>query len=38
MIAIRNRASPAGKMGSGWDTADAALFLASDDAAITICA
>ena len=33
MIAIRNRASPTGKMGTGWDTANAALFLASDEAA-----
>ncbi|MBV8391896.1 MAG: SDR family oxidoreductase [Alphaproteobacteria bacterium] len=32
MIAIRNRASPTGKMGTGWDTANAALFLASDEA------
>src|SRR5215468_1757730 len=27
MIEIRNRASPTGKMGTGWDTANAALFL-----------
>jgi NAD(P)-dependent dehydrogenase (short-subunit alcohol dehydrogenase family) len=33
MIAIRDRASPTGKMGTGWDTANAALFLASDEAA-----
>jgi NAD(P)-dependent dehydrogenase (short-subunit alcohol dehydrogenase family) len=33
MIAIRHKASPTGKMGTGWDTANAALFLASDDAA-----
>jgi NAD(P)-dependent dehydrogenase (short-subunit alcohol dehydrogenase family) len=33
MIAIRNRASPTGKMGTGWDTANAALFLASDESA-----
>ena len=33
MIAIRDRISPTGKMGTGWDTAKAALFLASDDAA-----
>jgi len=33
MIAIRDKASPTGKMGSGWDTANAALFLASDEAA-----
>lgn len=31
MIAIRNKASPTGKMGTGWDTAKAALFLASED-------
>jgi NAD(P)-dependent dehydrogenase (short-subunit alcohol dehydrogenase family) len=33
MIEIRNRASPTGKMGTGWDTANAALFLASDESA-----
>ena len=33
MIAIRDRASPTGKMGTGWDTANAALFLASDESA-----
>jgi NAD(P)-dependent dehydrogenase (short-subunit alcohol dehydrogenase family) len=33
MIQIRDRASPTGKMGTGWDTANAALFLASDEAA-----
>jgi NAD(P)-dependent dehydrogenase (short-subunit alcohol dehydrogenase family) len=33
MIAIRNKASPTGKMGTGWDTANAALFLASDESA-----
>jgi NAD(P)-dependent dehydrogenase (short-subunit alcohol dehydrogenase family) len=33
MIAIRHKASPTGKMGTGWDTANAALFLASDEAA-----
>ena len=33
MIAIRDKASPTGKMGTGWDTANAALFLASDEAA-----
>jgi NAD(P)-dependent dehydrogenase (short-subunit alcohol dehydrogenase family) len=33
MIAIRDRLSPTGKMGTGWDTANAALFLASDEAA-----
>ena len=32
-IALRGCASPAGKMGTGWDTANAALFLASDEAA-----
>lgn len=32
MIAIRNKASPTGKMGTGWDTANCALFLASDEA------
>ncbi|WP_428929343.1 SDR family NAD(P)-dependent oxidoreductase [Marinibacterium sp. SX1] len=32
MIATRNRTSPTGKMGDAWDTAHAALFLASDDA------
>jgi NAD(P)-dependent dehydrogenase (short-subunit alcohol dehydrogenase family) len=33
MIAIRDKISPTGKMGTGWDTANAALFLASDEAA-----
>src|SRR5688572_4526569 len=33
MIALRDKASPTGKMGTGWDTANAALFLASDEAA-----
>jgi len=33
MIAIRNKASPTGKMGTGWDIANAALFLAGDEAA-----
>jgi hypothetical protein len=33
LIAIRNRASPTGKMGTGWDTANATLFFASDEAA-----
>jgi NAD(P)-dependent dehydrogenase (short-subunit alcohol dehydrogenase family) len=33
MIAVRHRASPTGRMGTGWDTANAALFLASDEAA-----
>jgi NAD(P)-dependent dehydrogenase (short-subunit alcohol dehydrogenase family) len=32
MIATRDRISPTGKMGDGWDTAYAALFLASDEA------
>lgn len=32
MIAKRNKLSPTGKMGDGWDTAYAALFLASDEA------
>lgn len=32
MIAIRDRQSPTGKMGDAWDTAHAALFLASDEA------
>lgn len=32
MIAIRDKQSPTGKMGNAWDTAHAALFLASDDA------
>jgi NAD(P)-dependent dehydrogenase (short-subunit alcohol dehydrogenase family) len=33
MVAIRDKASPTGKMGTGWDTANAALFLASDESA-----
>ena len=33
MIALRDKASPTGKMGTGWDTANAALFLASDQSA-----
>jgi len=33
MIALRNKASPTGKMGTGWDTANAALFLVSDESA-----
>src|SRR5437899_8505089 len=32
MIAIRDKASPTGKMGTGWDTANAALFHAYDQA------
>ncbi|WP_206078495.1 SDR family NAD(P)-dependent oxidoreductase [Poseidonocella sp. HB161398] len=32
MIETRNRTSPTGKMGDAWDTAHAALFLASDEA------
>ena len=32
MIEQRNRTSPTGKMGDAWDTAYAALFLASDEA------
>lgn len=33
MIAARDAASPTGKMGTAWDIAHAALFLASDEAA-----
>jgi NAD(P)-dependent dehydrogenase (short-subunit alcohol dehydrogenase family) len=33
MIRARDEASPTGKMGSAWDVANAAVFLASDDAA-----
>ncbi len=33
MVEVRNRSSPTGKMGDGWDVARAALFLASDEAA-----
>lgn len=33
MISIRHKASPTGKMGTGWDTANAALFLASEESA-----
>jgi NAD(P)-dependent dehydrogenase (short-subunit alcohol dehydrogenase family) len=33
MITSRNAASPTGRMGTPWDVANAALFLASDDAA-----
>jgi NAD(P)-dependent dehydrogenase (short-subunit alcohol dehydrogenase family) len=32
MVAARNRAVPMGKMGTAWDVAAAAVFLASDDA------
>jgi NAD(P)-dependent dehydrogenase (short-subunit alcohol dehydrogenase family) len=32
MIAARHAASPTGKMGDGWDIANASVFLASDDA------
>jgi NAD(P)-dependent dehydrogenase (short-subunit alcohol dehydrogenase family) len=32
MLAVRHRQSPTGQMGNGWDTAYAALFLASDEA------
>lgn len=32
MVAARNRAVPLGRMGSAWDVAAAALFLASDEA------
>lgn len=31
MIAIRDKASPTGKMGTAWDVANCALFLASDE-------
>lgn len=31
MIAVRNEQSPTGRMGTGWDIAHAALFLASDE-------
>lgn len=33
MMAKRHAASPTGKMGTGWDIANAAVFLASDEAA-----
>jgi NAD(P)-dependent dehydrogenase (short-subunit alcohol dehydrogenase family) len=33
MRAARNRAVPTGKMGTAWDIANAAVFLASDEAA-----
>ncbi|WP_118178801.1 SDR family NAD(P)-dependent oxidoreductase [Paraburkholderia phosphatilytica] len=32
MVAARNKLSPTGRMGDGWDVARAAVFLASDDA------
>jgi NAD(P)-dependent dehydrogenase (short-subunit alcohol dehydrogenase family) len=32
MIEARNRLSPTGRMGDGWDVANAAVFLASDEA------
>jgi NAD(P)-dependent dehydrogenase (short-subunit alcohol dehydrogenase family) len=32
MVAARNKLSPTGRMGDGWDVAHAAVFLASDDA------
>lgn len=33
LLAVRHEASPTGRMGTPWDVAHAALFLASDDAA-----
>ena len=33
MVEARNKLSPTGRMGTGWDIAKAAAFLASDDAA-----
>lgn len=33
MVAARHAASPTGRMGTGWDIANAAVFLASDEAA-----
>jgi NAD(P)-dependent dehydrogenase (short-subunit alcohol dehydrogenase family) len=33
MIAIRDKISPTGKMGTAWDVANCALFLASDESA-----
>lgn len=33
MVAARNKLSPTGRMGTAWDVAKAAVFLASDDAA-----
>ncbi len=32
MVAARNAAVPIGKMGTAWDIANAAVFLASDEA------
>jgi len=32
MVTARNRLSPTGWMGDGWDVANAAVFLASDEA------
>jgi NAD(P)-dependent dehydrogenase (short-subunit alcohol dehydrogenase family) len=32
MLAARHAASPTGRMGTGWDIANAAVFLASDEA------
>lgn len=32
MVAARNKLSPTGQMGDGWDVANASVFLASDDA------
>jgi NAD(P)-dependent dehydrogenase (short-subunit alcohol dehydrogenase family) len=32
MVRARNEASPTGRMGTGWDVANAAVFLASDEA------
>jgi NAD(P)-dependent dehydrogenase (short-subunit alcohol dehydrogenase family) len=33
MVAARDAACPTGRMGTAWDVAHAALFLASDEAA-----
>ena len=33
MIAVRDAKSPTGKMGTAWDVAHAALYLASDESA-----
>lgn len=33
MVAARNASTPMGRMGTGWDVANAAVFLASDEAA-----
>ena len=32
MVEARHRLSPTGRMGDGWDVANAAVFLASDEA------